>query len=170
MKISNFLITSGKIDKKILNFLRIKFCFPGRFRLWSHYIRNVWYFRGSDETLSANNPTLETREKDSDNKESENELSDWIVPPIANHLVNLRLYNRRPNVLAVADIIIRTPVLYKLKKEKCLTDGEKSSLVTSLFDDCVKYTLWVSYYVFPLFLLLFQRSFLDYETQICFIK
>ena len=64
-----------------------------------------------------------------------------MIPPTVNHPVNLRLDNRWPSVFTVADNMTRTPVLYKLKKKQCLTDGEKSSLLTSLFDECGKYTL-----------------------------
>ena len=60
---------------------------------------------------------------------------------MVNHPVKLRLRNRWPSVFTVADNMIRIPVLYKLKKEQVLTYGEKSSLLASLFDECVKYTL-----------------------------
>ena len=89
----------------------------------------------------VNKPTLEKEEKESNNEEPDNESSDGIVPSTVNHPVNMRLHNRWPGVVAVADNMIRTPVLCKLKKEQFLADGEKSFLLASLFDDCVKYTL-----------------------------
>ena len=95
------------------------------------YIKHFWYFRGSDDTLIVNKPTLETEEKESDNEESDNESSDGIVPPTVNHPVKLGLRNRWPSVFTVADNMIRTPVLYKLKKEWFLTEGEKSFLLES---------------------------------------
>ena len=60
---------------------------------------------------------------------------------MVNHPVKLRLHNRWPSVFTVADNMIKTPVLYKLKKEQLLIDGEKRSLLASLFGECVKYTL-----------------------------
>ena len=64
-----------------------------------------------------------------------------MVRPTVNHPVKLRLYNRWPSAFTVSYNMIRTPVLYKLKKEQFLTDGEKSSLLASMFDECVKHTL-----------------------------
>ena len=75
----------------------------------------------------VNKPTLEKEEKESDNEELDNESSDGIVPSTVNHPVKLKLHNRWPGVFTVADNIIRTPVLCKLKKEQFLTDSEKVS-------------------------------------------
>ena len=110
MKISIYLVISGKIEVEISIFLHIKLCFPCRLRLYIHsYIKKVWYFRGSDDTLIVNKSTLETEEKEFDNEESDNESSDGIVPPTVNHPVKLRLHNRWPNVFTVADNMIRIP-------------------------------------------------------------
>ena len=98
-------------------------------------------FQRVDNTLKVNKPTLETEEKESDNEESDNESSDGIVPPTVSHPVKLRLHNKWQSIFTVADNMIRTPVLYKLKKEQFLTDGEKRSLLASLFDECVKHML-----------------------------
>ena len=54
----------------------------------------IWYFRGSDDTLTVGNPTLEKKEKEPDNEESDNESYDAIFPPTVNHPVKLRLHNR----------------------------------------------------------------------------
>ena len=144
MKISNYLVVSRKIELNISIFLHIKFCFPCRLNLYIYYIKQFWYFRGSDDTLTVTKPILERQGKESDNEESDNDSSDGIVPPTVNHPVQLRMHNRWPNVFTVADMI-RTWVLHKLRKEQFLRDGEESSLLASLFDECVKYTLKVSH-------------------------
>ena len=89
----------------------------------------------------VNKPTIEKEGKESDNEEPDNESSDRIVSSTVNHPVKLRLHNRWPGGFTVADNMIRTPVLCKLKKEQFLADGVKRFLLASLFDDCVKYTL-----------------------------
>ena len=146
-KFQIILLFREETELKISNFLHIKFWFPCRLRLYIHHIKQFWYSRRSNDTLTVNNPTLGKEEKESDNEESGNESRDGMVRPTVNHPVKLRLYNRWPSAFTVSYNMIRTPVLYKLKKEQFLTDGEKSSLLASMFDECVKHTLWVSYYV-----------------------
>ena len=114
---------------------------PLHIKILHSYIKNFWYFRGSDDTLIVNMPTIETEEKEIDNEELDNESSEWIVPPTVNYPVKLRLHNRWPSVFTVVDNMIRSPFLYKFKKELFLTDSEKSSLLASLFYVCVNYTL-----------------------------
>ena len=84
-------------------------------------------------------PPLRERKKGFDDEELHNESSDRTVPPTVNNAVKLRLHITWQSFFTVADMI-RVPVLYKLKKNQFLTDTEKSSLLASLFDACVKYT------------------------------
>ena len=60
---------------------------PLQIKITHSYIKKFCYFRGSDDALIVNKPTLETEEKESDNEESDNESSDGIVPPTVNHPV-----------------------------------------------------------------------------------
>ena len=70
----------------------------------------------SNDTLIVSNPINETEEKESNNEESECEWSDRIVPPTVNHPVKLKLHNVWSSVFTVADNMIRTSILYKLKQ------------------------------------------------------
>ena len=118
-----YLLAPKSVLLRFSIFLYIKCCFPCRLRLYIYHIKQFWYFRGSHDTLTVNNPNLETEENAI--MKSHHVSSDAIVPPTVNHPVKLRLHTRWPCVFTVTDNMIRTPVLYKLKKEQFLTDSEK---------------------------------------------